>query len=107
MSRLPLSADAVKLLKAMRAQADPAEPFLFPGKDHGLRTLKRFWSRLRLEAKVPDVRMHDIRRTIASWAVSEGVPMLAVSKMLAHSSIAVTEEHYAHLHGPFDYDRRR
>ena len=96
-ARLPVSADVIKLLKVMRAQADPEERFLFPGKDHGVTMLRRFWDRVRVEAKLPDVRLHDIRRTIASWAVSSGVSMLAVSKMLAHSSIAVTEGHYAHL----------
>jgi integrase len=96
-ARLPLSTDAVKLLGVMRAQADPAERYLFPSKDHGAMALRRFWDRVRVEAKLPDVRLHDLRRTVASWLVTEGVSMLAVSKMLAHSSIAVTEGHYAHL----------
>ena len=67
---LNLSADTVKLLRLMRAQADPAERFLFPGKDHGAGALRRFWDRVRAKAGIPDVRLHDLRHTFASYAYS-------------------------------------
>jgi len=94
---LPLSADTIKLLKAMRTKGSPEERFLFPGAGHGVTMLRRFWDRVRTEAKLPDVRLHDLRRTVASWLVTEGVSLMAVSKMLAHSSVTITENHYAHL----------
>ena len=46
--------------------------------------------------KLENFRIHDLRHTFASWLVMEGVPLFAVSKLLRHSSIQMTER-YAHL----------
>lgn len=40
---------------------------------------------------------HTLRHTFASHMVMSGVEMWTVSKLLGHSSISVTEKHYAHL----------
>ena len=43
-----------------------------------------------------DDLIHDLRHTATSWLVMEGVPLLEVSRLLGHKSIAQTER-YAHL----------
>ena len=40
---------------------------------------------------------HTLRHTFASHLVMQGVEMFTVSRLLGHSSVVVTEKHYAHL----------
>jgi integrase len=44
-----------------------------------------------------DVTPHTLRHTAASWMAQDGVPMLQISRYLAHSDMRVTERRYAHL----------
>lgn len=41
---------------------------------------------------------HVIRRTAGAWMAQAGVPIYEISRRLGHSSVAVTERHYAPLH---------
>ena len=54
------------------------------------------WYRVRRDAGIEDVRLHDLRHTFASHAVLAGVPLPVVSRMLGHSSPQMTLR-YAHL----------
>ena len=56
----------------------------------------RLWYRVRREAGIEDVRLHDLRHTHASHAVMNGVPVPVVSCMLGHSNVRMTLR-YAHL----------
>ena len=60
---------------------------------HDIRTL---WAKLRTAAKVEDVNVHDIRRTYG-LRVAQHAGVLAASKLLRHSSVAVTSRVYAPL----------
>jgi integrase len=50
-------------------------------------------------AGLKDVRWHDLRRTAGCRWLQAGRSMLEVSVLLGHSSVAVTEKHYAFLDG--------
>ena len=54
------------------------------------------WPRVRREAGIEDVRLHDLRHNYASWAVMNGVPVPVVSRLLGHSSSKMTLR-YVHL----------
>ena len=58
--------------------------------------LTSFWARMREEAGVPDVRLHDLRHSFASYAArsSETLPM--IGKLLGHRKLGSTSR-YAHL----------
>ena len=49
------------------------------------------------EAGLRHIRIHDLRGTYTSLAVSAGVPIYYVSKSLGHSDTATTERNYASL----------
>ena len=54
------------------------------------------WYRVRREADIADCRLHDLRHTLASHAVINGVPVPVLSQLLSHSNVRMTLRH-AHL----------
>ena len=54
------------------------------------------WYRARKEAGIEDVRLHDLRHTVASQAVARGVALSTVARMLGHSDPRMTLR-YAHV----------
>lgn len=90
-----LSDDANQILAA----AAPNESdYIFPGKDgiEPIQGLQKIWHRIRGKAGLQDVRIHDLRHTFASVAVSSGTPLYEVGRLLGHASIQSTQR-YAHL----------
>ncbi len=94
--RVPLNAHARRILeRQMRGES----PFVFPSPRDPSRTRDgelTLWYRVRREAGIEDVRLHDLRHTFASQAVMSGIPVPVVSRMLGHSSVRMTLR-YAHL----------
>lgn len=70
--RVPISHEAVALIRLRRDAVPKGRPFLFLGDVPGqpVVDLKRFWERMRVQADITDVRIHDLRHTYASMAVS-------------------------------------
>jgi integrase len=54
------------------------------------------WQRARRVAKLPGLRIHDLRHSAASFMVNSGVDLFAVGKVLGHASYQSTQR-YAHL----------
>ena len=54
------------------------------------------WYRVRREAGIEDVRLHDLRHTVASQAVLNGVPLTVTARLLGHSDVRMTMR-YAHI----------
>ena len=59
--------------------------------------LKTGFRRGREKAGMPEVNFHDLRRSCGTLMVQAGVDLYVVSKVLGHSSTAVTQTRYAHL----------
>lgn len=55
------------------------------------------WARNRKRLGLKDIRMNDLRRTFGFNLMKQGMPIYDVSKLLGHSSVKVTENHYAPL----------
>ena len=49
------------------------------------------------KAELEDVTLHTLRKTYGSLLVQNGVDIFTVSKLLGHSTVKVTERHYAGL----------
>jgi integrase len=54
------------------------------------------WQRVREQAGLPDVRLHDLRHSFASLGIAAGLSLPEVGKLLGHRSVATTHR-YAHL----------
>ena len=87
------------MLRRQHARADhcPASPWVFAHENGDrIKDVKRSFRAACNLIGIKDFRIHDLRHTCASLAVSEGVPLTAVRDLLGHSSVTVTER-YAHL----------
>lgn len=51
----------------------------------------------RAGVEVPGIRLHDLRHTWATLALSAGVPTKIVSERLGHSSTLITDNIYSHV----------
>ena len=58
--------------------------------------LGRFWERVRAEANLSDVRLHDVRHTYATFALRQGESVLAIGRLLGHANPETTLR-YTHL----------
>jgi len=72
--------------------------YLFPSPMTGdpFKQIHYSWDKARTAAKLPDVRMHDLRHSFASALVNEGMTLYDVKQILGHTNIKTTER-YAHL----------
>ena len=74
-------------------------PWVFPGGDRDGRLrggLDRAWHIVRASADLEDVRLHDLRHSFASRALTLGETLPVIGKLLGHSDIE-TAARYAHL----------
>jgi len=94
----------VWLSSAARAVIDaipryrPDCPFLFPARPP-TRHIENFdyqWHRIRNEAGLAGLRIHDLRHSWASTAAMNGVDMVTIAKLLGHALVETTER-YVHL----------
>ena len=61
-----------------------------------LRCVNGFWRRLRDEAELPGVRIHDLRHTFASHAAMNKETLPMIGRLLGHANVQTTAR-YAHL----------
>lgn len=95
--RIPLSAPVRELLAEV---GDNGSEYVFPGKDGRSRMIdmNKQVNAIKAAAGLPkDFRpLHGLRHTFASVAVSNGVPLSHVQKLLTHKDPTLTQR-YAHL----------
>ena len=89
---IPLSDEAVTLLKSMKEKAPAGARWLFPNASHTghIRDIKTFWMKLRDELELDSVRIHDLRHTYASILVQNNIDPTAIQTLLGHSKIDTT-----------------
>ena len=73
-------------------------PFLFPARPptRHIDSITFHWHRIRNEAGLPGLRIHDLRHSWASTAAMNGVDMVTIAKLLGHALVETTER-YTHL----------
>jgi integrase len=96
--RIPISGDVAAIVRQRLLLVPRGNPWLFPGDTPGqpVKEIRRFWIGIQTEAKLPDVRIHDLRHTFASLLVSGGASLEMIGKLLGHTQMQTTQR-YAHL----------
>ena len=91
-----LSAPAVEILRFLPHQE--GNPYVFPGRSAGThrRDFRNEWNAVREKAELPDVSLHDLRRTAGSFMAQAGVPLQVIGETLGHQHPAITKV-YARL----------
>jgi integrase len=85
---LPLVSEALELLKARRPSVH--SEWVFPAravsKTGHLTEPKRGWERVCQRAKLSNLRIHDLRRSLGSWQAKQGHSLIIIGKTLNHQS---------------------
>jgi integrase len=94
--RVPLSRQVVEVLAALPRDGR----WVFPGtagQPLASATPRKAWEALRQVAGLPDVTIHDLRRSMATWLASRNVNLSTIQHALNHSSLQPTAI-YARMH---------
>ncbi len=92
-----LSDDAGSLLREQHERSK-SQKYIYPGRSEGkhIHNLRKPWARICDKAGLSGVRVHDLRHTNASLALSTGTSLAVVGRLLGHTQ-AQTTLRYAHL----------
>ena len=88
--QIPLGQDVLDILR--RRRAETSSIFVLPGpgaKGHYMEP-KRAWGTLLKRAKLEDLRIHDLRRSMGSWMTIGGTSLPIVGKALGHKTSKAT-----------------
>ena len=85
-----LSTPTRKVLDGMERTSRWVFPAPGGGGPRSATWLYYFWQQVRTEADLRDVRLHDLRHTVASLALREGETVLAIGRLLGHASAETT-----------------
>lgn len=97
---IPIPGAAIALLSSWPrvVGVGPGKDWLFAKADGSgpIEPPKRAWAKVTDRAGLSGLRMHDLRHTVASWAVGRGISLPVVAKLLGHANTQSTQR-YAHL----------
>ena len=93
---VPLSDAVIGLLSSLPRESE--DEWVFPNPKTGLPyvSVHDSWDRVRRQAGMPELRMHDLRHSFASFLVNAGRSLYEVQNILGHAQIATTQR-YSHL----------
>lgn len=93
---IALSDAAVELFESLPRQDGVPWVFYNPKTGKAQDSIFSAWDTIRQRVGLPEVRIHDLRHSFASFLVNKGRSLYEVQKLLGHSN-AKTTQRYAHL----------
>ena len=96
---VPLTDLAIDIIKSRIQIRDPDVKWVFPGggTTGHLVEPKAALQAVREASGVADITLHDLRRTLGTWATEGGLSLRTVQLALGHSDSRTTAKHYAAL----------
>jgi len=93
---IALNAAALEVLRSVHEE--PGCPYILPAPSTQRPSPSLYfpWHRIRVRAGLPDLRLHDLRHSFASFLVNKGVSLYVVQGLLGHAHARFTQR-YAHL----------
>ena len=92
---IPLNDQAVSILENLGTRGKYDYPFIARG-GKPFTTIHKVWTRLRDDAGLPHLRLHDLRHQYASFLINQGRTLYELQQILGHSDPSVTQRD-AHL----------
>ena len=95
---VPLSATVLEVINQLPSKGTSEHLFTNSRNGERLQSIDKAWQRLRKEAGLPQLRLHDLRHNFASMLVNSGESLYTVQTILGHQDPALTAR-YSHLSG--------
>lgn len=82
---IPLTSKAIEILKS---RIDNGSEWVFPSDSvtGHICSPKKYWNEIRTEAGMQDLRIHDLRRSLGSWAANTGASLPIIGEALGHKN---------------------
>jgi integrase len=82
-------AEWLKMAKAIRDERFPDCPWVFHRKGERVRDFRKAWKLARIEAKVPEILLHDMRRTAVRNMTRAGIPREIARRISGHKTDSI------------------
>lgn len=86
----PIGAVVTAFLSELPRASEWVLPSIKPGTHLSASTLEHCWTRIRARAGLVDVRLHDLRHTVGTYAGQAGANAFLVRDKLGHKTLAMT-----------------
>ena len=93
---IPLNDSALAIISQLNTEAEFEYLFVNRVTGNPYTNIHKAWGKLRDQAGLPQLRIHDLRHQYASFLVNSGRTLYEVQQILGHSTSKVTER-YSHL----------
>ncbi|MES2502287.1 MAG: tyrosine-type recombinase/integrase [Pseudomonadota bacterium] len=96
MRPVPLNETALDVINQLNTEGEYTHLFVNKKTKKPYVNIAKVWERLRSEAGLPHLRLHDLRHQAASNLINSGSSLYIVQQILGHSDPSVTQR-YSHL----------
>lgn len=95
----PVSTSVIDILSDI--PREDGAPYVLPGcKDPtqpiSIEVIENAWQRIRIHANIPDVRIHDLRHTVGTFAAQASGNAFLISHLLRHRNVTITNRYVNH-----------
>jgi integrase len=102
--RVTMNAPARHVLKVLQASKEASE-WVLPSVSSAKQPISKAgieaaWHKIRIAAQIEDVRMHDLRHTVGTYADQSGANAFLVRDLLRHKNLAMTGRYVNHADSP-------